>query len=394
MINYIAQRILQVAAVTLVLNVFSAYAQSPTVKVGLALDLSGPLAGPGNESKDGFDLAIGQLNGKLGGLPVEFIQADTAGNPEQAKQIVERMIQRDHIDLFTGPMGSNVALAIGPSLFAAKVPYLSNAAGPSQYAGAQCNPYFVSTAYQNDSYTESAAKYAQDKGVKNVVIVAPNYTAGRDAVTGFRRMYSGAAQEIYTKLGQLDYAVELAQIRAAKPEAVYFFLPGAMGINFVKQYTGAGLQKQTTLISTGFSADQDVIAAVGEPMLNLVNTSHWAHDLQNPANQRFVEAFRKKFGRVPTQFAAQAYDVILAMDAAVKAAGTAANRDGVLSAVRGANFDSVRGQFAYNTNNFPIQRFYIRRVVKDPQLGLTNKLQGVVIDKHVDAYVSQCQMKR
>jgi branched-chain amino acid transport system substrate-binding protein len=175
---------------------------------------------------------------------------------------------------------------------------------------------------------------------------------------------------------------------------VYFFLPGAMGINFIKQYVGAGLQAQITLISTGFSADQDIVAAVGEPMLNLVNTSHWAHDLPVPANRKFVAAFREEYGRLPTGFAAQAYDVIMALDAAIRAtAGKVSDRQALLAAVRSARFESVRGPFSYNVNNFPVQNFYVRTVVKDPQLGLTNRLQGPILEKHADAYVSQCVMK-
>lgn len=363
------------------------------VKVGIALDISGPFAAAGAEARDGFDLAIETLGGKLGGQPAEFLKTDFAGNPEQANQLVTRYLQRDKIDFFTGPIASNSALAVGPALFAAKVPFISSNPGPSQFAGKQCNPFFFGQ-YQNDTYDEAAGKFANEKGYKNMVIIAPNYPAGKDHLNGFKRTYSGALKdEIYTKVGQIDYAAEIAQIRAAKPDAVFFFLPGGMGINFIKQYVGGGL-KDVPLVAPGFSADQDVIQAVGEPMLGLYNTAHWTHDLPLPANTAFVSAFRKKYdGRYPTVYAAMAYDAIMAMDAAVRdVGGKLDDRAAVAKALAKPSFKSVRGEFSYGANNYPVQNYYLRVVEKDAEGKLTNKLVGTVMEKHQDAYVGECAL--
>ncbi|NMG49094.1 ABC transporter substrate-binding protein [Azoarcus communis] len=363
------------------------------VKVGIALDISGPFAAAGAEARDGFDLAIETLGGKLGGQPAEFLKTDFAGNPEQANQLVTRYLQRDKIDFFTGPIASNSALAVGPALFAAKVPFISSNPGPSQFAGKQCNPFFFGQ-YQNDTYDEAAGKFANEKGYKNMVIIAPNYPAGKDHLNGFKRIYSGALKdEIYTKVGQIDYAAEIAQIRAAKPDAVFFFLPGGMGINFIKQYIGGGL-KEIPLVAPGFSADQDVIQAVGEPMLGLYNTAHWTHDLPLPANTAFVSAFRKKYdGRYPTVYAAMAYDAIMAMDAAVRdVGGKLDDRAAVAKALAKPSFKSVRGEFSYGANNYPVQNYYLRVVEKDAEGKLTNKLVGTVMEKHQDAYVGECAL--
>ena len=374
----------------------SAPALAAPVKVGIALDISGPFAALGAEARDGFALGIKQLGGKLGGQPVEFVQADMAGSPDQARQLVDRMVQRDRIDLFTGPIGSNVAIAVGPTLFAAKVPYLSSNAGPSQFAGAQCNAYFFGTAYQNDQFHEAAGKFAQERGFRKIALIAPNYPAGKDALAGFKRQFKGqVADELYTKLGQIDYAAELAQLRATRPDSIYFFLPGAMGINFIKQFVGAGLSKDITLVTSGFSADEDVIGAVGDPMLGLFNTSHWAHDLDNAANKAFVDAFRKEYnGRYPSVYAAQAYDVLLAMDAAVKqAGGNAQNRDAVIAALRKADYASTRGRFKYANNHFPVENFYLRVVGKDAQGKITNKLINTVVKDYGDIYADKCPLK-
>lgn len=365
------------------------------IKVGLALDVSGPFAAGGAETRDAINLAIRLLDNKLGGYPAEFIQADTAGSPDQAKQIVDRFIQQNKIDFFTGPVPSNVALAVGPALFAAKVPFITANPGPSQYAGAQCNPYFFGQSYQNDTWDEAAGQWASDQGLKSAFILAPNYPAGRDHLTGFKRTYKGnVVAEVYGKVGQLDYAAELAQIRAAKPEAVFFFLPGAMGINFIKQFVASGLSKDVRLVTNPASADEDTIAAVGEPMLGLFSTSQWSHDLPNAANQKFVSEFRKAYKRYPTFYAAQAYDAILAMDAAARdVKGEVKNKEAVLKALKAANFQSIRGPFKYGNNNFPIQDYYLRVIGKDAEGKITNKTLSTPLKGYRDAYWQQCKLK-
>ncbi|WP_159913223.1 ABC transporter substrate-binding protein [Pantoea sp. 18069] len=386
-----------VAAVVLGSLATLTQAQTTPIKVGVALDISGPFAAPGADVRDGINLAVKLLDGKLGGVPAQFIQADMAGNPEQARQLVDRMVQRDKIDLFTGPVASNVALAVGPALFAAKVPYLSPNAGPSQFAGAQCNPYFFGTSYQNDAMHEAAGQYAASKGYRKVVALAPNYPAGKDAIHGFKRLYKQpVADEIYTKVGQLDFAAELAQLRALKPDAIYIFQPGGMGINFIKQFMAAGLSKDIALISSPFTADEDIIAAVGAPMLGLFNPSSYAHDLDNPANKRFVTEYRKAYdGRYPSLYAAFAYDVVMNMDAAVKTlGGKLGDRAAVVKAIKTASFDSVRGPVKYGSNQFLVQDYYLRQVGKDASGRITNLLQpGKLLTAHQDSFVAQCAMK-
>lgn len=365
------------------------------VKIGLLSTLSGPGAGLGVDIRDGFNLAVKQAGGKFGGLPVELVIADDQQNPDVAKQTADRLLKRDKVDFMTGIVFSNIMLAVGPSVFDAKVPYISANAGPSQYAGEQCNPYFFNVAWQNDNLHEAVGKTVMDKGFKKVVVLAPNYPAGKDAINGFKRFYKGAvADEIYTKLGQLDYSAELAQARAAKPDAMYIFLPGGMGINFIKQFVGAGLSKDITLFGPGFSADEDVIKAVGEPMLGMFNSSHWAHDLDNAPNKKFVADFQKEFGRLPSLYASQGYDAGLSIAAAVRdVKGKVEDREAVLKALKAARFESVRGPFKYNNNQYPVQDYYLRVITKDGQGRVTNKTLGKIFSNHADAYAASCKMK-
>jgi branched-chain amino acid transport system substrate-binding protein len=373
---------------------FAAQAQEP-VKVGMVTTLSGGGAGLGVDIRDGFQLALKHLGNKFGNRPVEVMVGDDQQNPDAARQLVERMVKRDRVDMMTGIVFSNIMLAVGPAVFNSKTYYISANAGPSQYAGQQCNPYFFNVAWQNDNLHEAVGKLVTERGFKNVVLVAPNYPAGKDALTGFKRYYKGnVTEEIYTKLGQLDYGPELAQIRSLKPDAVYIFLPGGMGINFIKQFVNGGLSRTSQLFGPGFSADEDIIKAVGEPMLGMVNASQWGHDMDNPQNKRFVADFQKDYGRIPSLYASQGYDAAMLMDSAVRAVkGKLDNKEALGKALRAANFKSVRGDFKFNHNQYPVQDYYMRVIGKDAQGRITNKTMGAVFEDHGDAYADSCKMK-
>lgn len=366
------------------------------VKVGFLSTLSGPAAGLGVDIRDGFQLAMKHLNGKLGGIPAEVIIADDKQDPNAAKQTTERFLKKDKVDFMTGIVFSNVLLTVAKPVFDSQTFYISANAGPSQLAGADCNPYFFNVAWQNDNVAEAMGKWATDQGFKNVIGVAPNYPGGKDAINGFKRYYKGKlADEMYTKLGQLDYAAELAQIRAAKPDAVFFFLPGGMGINFIKQFVAAGLSKDIRLITSGFAADEDIIPAVGEPMLGTFNSSHWAHDLDNAANKKFVADFEKEYKRIPSLYASQGYDAAMLMDAAVRdVKGNLADKAAVRKALEAAKFASVRGKFKFNSNHYPVQDYYLRLVHKDAKGRITNQLMSKIFTDHADAYVGECKMPK
>jgi len=365
------------------------------VKVGFLSTLSGPGGALGVDIEDGFKLALKSTGNKLGGLPAELVVVDDQQNPDVAKQATDRLLKRDKVDLMTGIVFSNIMLAVGPTIFDAKTFYVSANAGPSQYAGAQCNPYFFNVAWQNDNLHEAVGKHVAEKGFKNVALVAPNYPAGKDALTGFKRYYNGkVADEIYTKLGQLDYAAELAQIRATKPDAVYIFLPGGMGINFIKQYAAAGLAKDVPLFGPGFSADEDVIRAAGDAMNGMYNASQWAHDLPNAENRKFVADFEREYGRLPSLYASQGYDAALLIDAAVrKVKGNLDDKEGLRAALASADFKSVRGAFRFNRNHYPVQDYYLRVVEKDAKGRVTNRTVGTIFKDHADAYANECAMK-
>ncbi len=367
----------------LVLSAGSASAQNVTV--GMITTLSGGGAGLGVDVRDGFQLALE----RSGNDNMRLVVEDDAQRPELAVQIAERMIQSERADILTGIIWSNLAMAVVPSTVAQGVFYISPNAGPSALAGANCHQDYFNAAWQNDMLHEAAGRHANELGYENTFIMAPNYPAGTDALTGFKRHFEGElAGELYTQVGQTDYAAEIAQIRAAGADSIFIFLPGGMGISFMRQYEQSGVD--LPIISAGFSFDQDVLPAMGPAALGVINTSQWSPDLDNEANQEFVEAFREAYGRIPSLYASQGYDtanlILSAMDAA-----DISDRDAFREALRAADFDSVRGEFRFADNHHPIQTVYVREVVEEDG-ELTNRIIGTAFEEHQDVYGDDCSM--
>ncbi|WP_119274857.1 ABC transporter substrate-binding protein [Taklimakanibacter deserti] len=360
-------------------------ASAEPVKIGMITTLSGGGAGLGVDVRDGFMLALKQSGNK----DVEVVIEDDAQKPELAVQIAEKMIQSDKVQILTGIIWSNLAMAVVPNAVAQDIFYLSPNAGPSALAGAKCNKNYFNVAWQNDNLHEAMGNYANTAGYKKTFILAPNYPAGTDALTGFKRFYKGElAGELFTKIGQTDYAAEIAQIRASGADSVFFFLPGGMGIAFMKQYAQSGVA--IPVMGPGFSFDQDVLGAIGDAAVGVKNSSQWSKDLDNKANKKFVESFKAEYNRLPSLYASQGYDTANLIIAAL-AKAKVTDADGFRAALKAADFPSVRGKFKFGPNNHPIQDIYVREVVKEDGV-ITNKIIGTAFTDHQDAYAAQCKM--
>jgi len=355
------------------------------VKVGMITTLSGGGAGLGIDVRDGFMLAA-----KMAGNDnLEVVIEDDQRKPDIAVQLADKMIQSEKVDILTGIIWSNLAMAVVPSATAQGKFYLSPNAGPSALAGKGCHANYFNVAWQNDNLHEAAGAYSNDAGFGKTFILAPNYPAGHDALTGFKRFYKGeVAGEIFTKLGQKDYASEIAQIRASGADSVFFFLPGGMGISFLKQYADSGVD--LPVVGPAFSFDQGILQAVGDAALGVKNTSQWNKDIDNAANATFVAAFQEEYGRLPSLYASQGYDTANLLLSAMAVADVR-DADAFRAALEAAKFESVRGEFSFGPNHHPVQDIYVREVIKEGDV-FTNKIIGTALSNHSDAYASECQM--
>jgi branched-chain amino acid transport system substrate-binding protein len=382
-----------IAAVAMLLSLPAQAADS--VKIGFVTTLSGPAGIIGKHMKDAADLALSMLGGKIGGIPATIVYADDQFKPDVGRQVTDELLKRDKVDSLTGYIWSNVLLAVYKPVIQSGTLLISANAGPHQIAGKECAANFFSASWQNDQTPEAMGKFMQDQNMNDVYLIAPDYAAGHDMMTGFKRYFKGkVAAEIYTKFGQSDYQVELSQIRDANPKAVFVFLPGGMGIQFVKQYAQAGLRDKIPLY-TAFTVDQTTLPAIGEAALGNYEVGFWAPDLDTPRNKEFVGALRKKYGYYPSFYAAQSFDAITMIDHAIKAVnGDIANKTGMIEALERADFRSVRGAFKYNKNHFPIEDFYLLRIGQDKDGNYVRMIEKKVFDDHADSYADACEMKR
>ena len=381
-------------AIALAVGVSCQALAADPVKIGMITTLSGPGGYLGEEVRDGFQLAIDQEGGKLGGIPVAVEVEDDGLKPGNAKDIAQRMLASEHIKVMTGIIFSNVAGATVPDILDAGAFYLSPNAAPSSFAGKDCNKNYFVVAWQNDSLHESAGQYANNLGYKKMFILAPNYQAGKDALGGFKRTYKGeVVGEVYTKLDQTDFAPELAQIRDAKPDAVFQFEPGGLGITFLKQYVQAGLMDKVPMVLAAPSMDARTLAAVGDAALGVQVSSHWNSDFDNPASKQFVAAYEAKFHRTPTYYASQGYDTARLIGSALKAVGGDVDKaDAFRAALRKADFPSVRGAFKFGVNQHPIEDWYALKVVKGEDGKPILRTMGKIFEAHGDAYAAECKM--
>ena len=371
-----------------------AIAGGDALKIGMITTLSGSAGYLGADVRDGFMLAMIEEGGKLGGVDVEILVEDDGLKPENGRAIAERFLERDEVEIITGVIFSNIAPVVAPLTLRAGKFYISPNSGPSNFAGKGCHKNYFVASWQNDTLHESAGINAQSLGYKNAFIMAPNYQAGKDALTGFKRFFEGEiVDEVFTQLGQTDYAAEIAKIRAAKPEMVFQFMPGGMGINFMKQYGQAGLSDEIPLVVAAPSADINILRAVGSAMVGIANSAHWNHDLDNEANKAFVAGFRAEYDRLPTIYASQGYDTARLIASALRATGgkVVDDMDGFREALRAADFDAVRGPFSFNNNHHPIQNWYSRVVVEENG-EFRNKTIGTIVEGHADSYASECKM--
>jgi len=371
-----------------------AAAESAPIKIGFLSTFSGPNGGLGQEEWDGFNAALKVMGGALGGRPVELVKYDDQAKPDIARQATDKMVESDHVNILTGIIFSNVMLAVAKPALDGGVFVISSNAGPSQYAGKQCNAHYFGVAFQNEAGAEVMGVALNAKGVKRVYLMAPNYPAGKDFLAGFKRTYKGeVVGEVYTTFGQLDYAAEIAQLRAAKPEALFFFYPGGMGVNFIKQYGQAGLTKDVPLYAVSYSVDQTVLPAVGDAALGAFASSSWSETWGNPQSDKFVAEFEAANGRIPSSYAANAYDTAMLIDAALKSIdGKIEDKPAFQKALETVKFQSLRGKFRFNTNHYPIQDYFMTEIVKDAKGRPIMAKRDLIAADVADSSVGDCKM--
>ncbi len=387
-----ASAFLLTLALALGLTGARAQAPRPPIKLGFITTLSGAEGVIGIDIRDAFNLALEESGGMWGGRRVEMVIGDDQTKPDIGRQLTDKMIESDHVQIMTGIIFSNVLLATMRPMTDAGVFFVSANAGPSQLAGKGCLPNLFVASFQNDTLYESVGAYLDKAKIPSTYLVAPNYPAGRDMLSGFKRNYHGELKgESYTAFPQMDFAPQLADIRAKKPASVVFFLPGAMTVSFIKQYVAAGLGDIPLYNGTG-SVTQN-LAAIGDAGVGIHVITNWTPALDKPASRAFSDSFEKHFKRVPSSYAGIAYDTARLIGAAVAAVGgNIEDKPAFRKALENVTFDSVRTHFAFNSNHYPIQDEYETVIEKDAAGRVVESYKGIAVAGVKDSFFSQCQM--
>src|SRR5262245_1970016 len=381
----------QLALALLLGTVSDAALAQEKLKLGVVVTLSGPAAALGGQVRDGFALAVKDLGSKMGGRDVEIVVVDDELKPDAAVTKVKGLLERDKVDFVVGPIFSNILQAIHRPVTENKTFLISPNAGPSTFAGKDCSPFFYVTSYQNDQVHEILGKVAQDRGYKRMYLMVPNYQAGKDSVAGFKLDYKGEiVEESYMPLNSLDFQVELSKMASSKPDALFTFMPGGMGVTLVKQFSQAGLADKLPVLSA-FTVDESTLPAQQDAAVGMFGGANWAPNLDNPQNKKFVAAYEAAYNIVPGTYAMQGYDTAILIDSAVKALkGDLSNKDAVSAALKKADFTSLRGNFKFNVNGYPIQDFYLTKVAKRPDGKFQTEIVQKVFENYGDSYAKEC----
>jgi branched-chain amino acid transport system substrate-binding protein len=367
-----------------------------TIKIGFISTFSGPTAVIGNDMRNSFEVALDHLGRKMGGKPVEVIYEDDQQKPDVGKQKTEKLVQSDKVDFIVGYIWSNVLLASLKTAVDSGTFLISANAGPSQLAGELCSPYVFSTSWQNDQTPQAVGLYMNQKGVKSVFLIGPNYAAGKDMLAGVKSTFKGevVGEEYTVWPSQLDFSAELSKARNSNAEAIFVFYPGAAGVQFLNQYTQAGIKQQKPLY-TAFTIDELSLPLQKDNALGVPGAQQWVNDLPNEQNKKFVEDYRKKFpGLRPSFYGAQSYDAAQLINSAVAAVGgDTSKKDAMKAEMEKVNFKSVRGSYKYGNNHIPIQNFYLQDVVKDGDGQLSLKTVATIVKDDQDRFHDKCPMK-
>jgi branched-chain amino acid transport system substrate-binding protein len=383
-----------VAAAGLALLAGPATAQDKTIKIGFISTFSGPAGAIGTDMQNAFELGLDHLGRKLGGLPVEVIYEDDQQKPEVGVQKTQKLLESDHVDFVAGYIWSNVMLGSLKPLVETKTITVITNAGASQLAGEMCSPYVFSTSFNNDQAPQSLGLYLNQKGIKKVFMMGPNYAAGRDMLQGLRETYKGefVGQEMTRWPDQLDFSAELSKARAAQPDALYAFYPGGAGIQFITQYVQLGLKGQIPLYQN-YIIDELSLLRLKDLAVGILGSSNWVGDLPNEANKKFVADYHEKYKRWPSNYAAQTYDAVSLLNSAVMAVkGDLSKKDEMRSEMEKADFKSVRGNFKFGNNHIPIQNYYLTNTVKEGDEFLL-KTVSTIVENDQDRFHDKCPMK-
>ncbi|WP_142849734.1 ABC transporter substrate-binding protein [Telmatospirillum sp. J64-1] len=365
------------------------------VIIGFVSGLGGTSGIYSQDIYDGLRLGLRQLQDRLGGMDAELIAADDRSDPEVAAQAVRRLIERDAADIIVAG-GDPATLPAILEVAAAYERFVLVANHVSEeVAGEGCNPFLFGMLGRIGAADEIMGRFLQGQGYRNVYLLAPDNVRGETHLAAFRRGYTGdLADTVVTRRGQMEFGQELRALRQANPEAVYTVHGGGQAVELVRQYYRAGLRDILPLFGTWTTFDRTTLPAMGDAALDIYDLGPWARNLEYPSNQKFITDFESQYSRLPSSMAAVGYDTAMLIETAVRSInGQMRNVEAFRTALRRADFASVRGNFRFDSNHQPVQDWYLRQVVRNEQGKIVNEMRSVVAAGWRDPQAERCALR-
>jgi branched-chain amino acid transport system substrate-binding protein len=354
-------------------------ASKAKLRIGLLLPYSGTYAALGNNITDAMKLAASEHKGGLGGREIEWVAVDDESDPAKAPANVNKLVVGEKVDILTGPVHSGVAMAMMQIVRQENTLTIVTNAGAQAVTGSLCAPHVFRTSFSNWQTSYPCADVMLKDGRKKVVLMFWNYSFGQESMAAFKEGFSKGGgtvvKEIAVPFPSTEFQANLSEIASLKPDAVFVFFAGAGAAKFVKDYAAAGLSEKIPLYGSGFLTE-GVLGAQGASAEGVKTTLHYADSLDNPANKKFREAFRKATSRDADVYAVAGYDTVnLLAQALGKVQGDTSAQKELIAALESARVDSPRGPFRFSRAHNPVQNVYLRQVKggREVVLGVAQK---------------------
>ncbi len=356
-------------------------AQRPPIKIGFTTDLTGIAAQPAKDMVNGLQMYLDEIGGQMAGRKVELIVEDSQARPDVAITKLRKLVEYDRVHIVAGVLFGHLGYALAPKVEEYKIPALFTVTAADDLTQRLKYRWVIRTGWTSSQPSHPFGEYAaKTLGYKKVAVIASDYAFGWEVVGGFQKTFEESGgqivQKLWVPLGAMDLAPYISKIKR-DADAVFTMVAGASTLQFFKQYQDAGLKGRVPLIAGGPAVDESLLPAMGDEALGTVSPLIYSGALDTPANRRFAQEYRKRFGKVPSYFAETNYTSGRWINEAVKAInGNVEDREALLAALRKVEIaDAPRGPVKLDPQGNPIQNVYIRKIERNKD----GELQNTVI---------------
>lgn len=349
--------------------------------LGVALAITGTGALYSQDGVDAIKLAVEEINAKggfLGKHPIKLFIRDTHTKPDAAVRATRDLILRDKVRTVLGTYSSACAVAIKPVAREYKVLHIPAISNSEAITLTNFSPYtyqVVPNSYmQAKAVVLGVAALAKKKGWKKYVTIASDYEWGRSTQENTVALLKQVAPELklikefWPPLGETQFTSYITAIMAQKPDFVIGSIASKDNVAWMKQAKAYGFFKKIPYPGSLISVTELILQAktLTRGLVGLSRAPFFAH-MNIPKMANFVEAFRKKYNRYPSDWAVMEYDAVYILKQGIDKAKSI-DTEKVKAALKGATVATTRGKLYFrNIDNQLSTSSYLGVVADDPR---------------------------